>query len=66
MAIIRAIQCDWCGKKEIEKKVNDGFWGWGGLHGKINKETNNAEFSLCPEHLEEVFNYIFKNKGVRT
>lgn len=57
MSIVRKITCNICERSAIENIMGEGWQGWGGLTGKTgpNGET---ELSLCPNHLDMVFEFI--------
>lgn len=58
MAITRTITCDICCKTATETVPNEGWPGWGGLHGiALNGVTNPT---LCPTDLARVAEFIDK------
>ena len=64
MSVIRKIQCNVpdCPGVAEEAAPNAGWPGWGVLQGKMNDETGEADFHLCPTHLARVFNYLLEGK----
>lgn len=64
MSMKRTIQCsvEGCGTQHTEEKSGAGFLGWGMLSGKCDDETGETEFHLCPEHLNDTFKYLTKER----
>lgn len=71
MSIARQIECDIkdCNKSATEPVYGDGWFGWGKLEGKQNENDEGkvigTEFSLCPNHLDMIFEYIKNLSGGR-
>ena len=57
MSIKRKIECNICDASYIELNMGDGFPDWGVLTGRQD-ENGNAEFGLCPNHLNIIFEFI--------
>lgn len=58
MTIKRTITCDICGITEAEAAPNDGWPGWGSIHGIALNGVPNP--TLCPDDMARVAEFIDK------
>lgn len=57
MSIVRKITCNICEQSSTENIRGDGWKGWGNLTGKQGP-NGESELSLCPTHLDMVFEFV--------